>query len=91
MARNSAVVDLQPRVDVRLVKRDFLGKLLDSLPDSERKLFLLKDGAGYSVEELSRMTCTPENTIKVKLFRVRRKLAKTAERLAAKHVRRFAA
>ena len=88
MARNSAIVDVQPRIDVGVVKRDLIEKLLDSLPDNERSLFLLKEGEGYSVEELSRMTCTPENTIKVKLFRMRRKLAKTAERLATKHMLR---
>src|SRR5437016_224195 len=29
MAKNSAVVDLQPRVDVRIVKRDLIEKLLE--------------------------------------------------------------
>jgi RNA polymerase sigma-70 factor (ECF subfamily) len=82
--RNKAVVDLSPRTDVRVVKRDLLGRLLDSLPDNERTLLLLKEGAGYSLEELSRMTSTSENALKVKLFRVRRKLAKTAERLATR-------
>jgi len=91
MAANSAVVDLQPRVDVGIEKRDLMEKLLDTLADNERTLLLLKEGDGYSIEELSRMSCTPENTLKVKLFRVRRKLVKTAERLATGHRLRRAA
>jgi RNA polymerase sigma-70 factor (ECF subfamily) len=84
MASNSAVVDLQPRIDVRLVNRDLIEKHLASLADGDRKLFLLREREGHSVEELSKMTCMGENTIKVKLFRARQKLGKTAQRLAAR-------
>jgi RNA polymerase sigma-70 factor (ECF subfamily) len=91
LATNRAVVDLQPCIDARILKCDLIEKLLDSLPDNELSLLLLKEGDGYSLEELSRMTCTPENTLKVKLFRVRRMLQKTAERLATRHRLRQAA
>jgi RNA polymerase sigma-70 factor, ECF subfamily len=90
-AGNRAVFDLQPRIDAGIVKRDLIETLLDSLPENERRLLLLKEGDGYSIEELSKMTCMPENTLKVKLFRVRRKLAKTAELIDKRHRLRHAA
>ena len=91
MARNSAALDLQTGVDVGIVERDLIEKLLASLPDNERRLFLLREGEGYSMEELSRLTHTPENTVKVKLFRVRKKLARTVPRVTTKHFLRHAA
>jgi RNA polymerase sigma-70 factor (ECF subfamily) len=56
-------------------------KLLARLPAEERNLLLLKEVEGHSVEELAAMTGINENTIKVKLFRARQKLLKSAQRL----------
>lgn len=56
-------------------------KLLAKVSEEGRSLILLKEVAGHSVEELAAITGLNENTIKVKLFRTRRKLVKAARRL----------
>ena len=69
------------RADTTLARRDYVVKLMGRVSDEEKKLLLLKEVEGYSVEELSGMLDMNENTIKVKLFRARQKLVKAAQRL----------
>jgi len=71
----------QVGADVNLARRDYIFKLLTKVSDEERNLLMLKEVEGHSVEELAEMTGMNENTIKVKLFRVRQKLVKAAQRL----------
>ena len=73
--------DRSPRADSSLARRDYVVKLLDKVSDEEKRLLMLKEVEGYSVEELSDMMQMNENTIKVKLFRARQKLVKAAQRL----------
>jgi RNA polymerase sigma-70 factor (ECF subfamily) len=54
--------------------------LLGKVSGEERLLLLMKEIEGYSIEDLSRLFGCNENTIKVKLFRARRKLADLASR-----------
>ena len=58
-----------------------LVELLAKVSEEDRRLLLLKEVEGHSVEELAQMTGMNENTIKVKLFRARQKLVKAAQRL----------
>jgi RNA polymerase sigma-70 factor (ECF subfamily) len=74
-------VDRAVRTDTTLARRDYVVKLLDKVSDEEKRLLMLKEVEGYSVEELSGMMQMNENTIKVKLFRARQKLVKAAQRL----------
>ena len=74
-------VDRRPSADVALARRDYVVKLLDRVSGQERRLLMLKEVEGYSVEELAAMMGMNENTIKVKLFRARQKLVKAAQRL----------
>jgi RNA polymerase sigma-70 factor (ECF subfamily) len=67
--------------DLTLARRDLLLKLLSKVSEEERRLMLLKEVEGHSVEELAGMMGMNENTVKVKLFRARQKLLKAAERL----------
>ncbi len=69
------------RADSTLARRDYIVKLMDRVSDEEKRLLMLKEVEGYSVEELSGMLDMNENTIKVKLFRARQKLVKAAQRL----------
>jgi len=73
--------DPRPTSDRVVVQRDLLNKLLERLPEEERHLLLLKELEGYSVAQLSEETGLNENTIKVRLFRTRQRLAKAAVRL----------
>jgi RNA polymerase sigma-70 factor (ECF subfamily) len=74
-------VDRGVRTDTSLARRDYVVKLMDKVSDEEKRLLMLKEVEGYSVEELSGMMNMNENTIKVKLFRARQKLVKAAQRL----------
>ena len=81
MENSETAMDQRPAVDTQLAQRDLVMKLLGKLSEEDRMLLLLKEVEGHSVEELSQMTGTNENTIKVKLFRARQKLVKAAHRL----------
>jgi RNA polymerase sigma-70 factor, ECF subfamily len=74
-------LDRGTRTDTALARRDYIVKLMDRVSDEEKRLLMLKEVEGYSVEELSSMLSMNENTIKVKLFRARQKLVKAAHRL----------
>jgi RNA polymerase sigma-70 factor, ECF subfamily len=81
MQNTESAIQQGPGVDTQLAQRDLVLKLLAKLSQEDRMLLLMKEVEGHSVEELSRMTGTNENTIKVKLFRARQKLLKAAQRL----------
>jgi len=81
MEHSEPARDQHQPADVALAQRDLVMKLLAKLPEEERNLLLLKEVEGHSVEELAAMTGINENTIKVKLFRARQKLLKSAQRL----------
>jgi RNA polymerase sigma-70 factor (ECF subfamily) len=81
MERTEPGADGQLLIDERLAQRDLVLKLLEKVTAEDRKLLLLKEVEGHSVEELAHMTGMNENTIKVKLFRARQKLVKAAHRL----------
>lgn len=61
--------------------RDYLLKLLEHVSAEEKMLLFQKEVEGRTVRELSSMTGINPNTIKVKLFRARKKLAKAAAKL----------
>src|SRR5271157_1053578 len=71
----------QVPTDTTLARRDYVIKLLAKVSEEERMLLMLKEVEGYSVEELAERTGMNENTIKVKLFRARQKLVRTAQRM----------
>lgn len=73
--------DRAPRADDRSAKRDYLMKLLEHVSAEERMLLFLKEVEGRTVDELSAMTGINGNTIKVKLFRARKKLVKASRQL----------
>lgn len=81
MENSDAAVEPAGPIDERLANRDLVTKLLAKIPEQDRSLLMLKEVEGHSVEELAQMTGMNENTIKVKLFRARQKLLKSAQRL----------
>jgi RNA polymerase sigma-70 factor (ECF subfamily) len=74
------VVDPVEPVDRQLAQHDLVVKLLSKVSEEDRNLILLKEVEGHSVEELAAMTGLNESTIKVRLFRTRKKLLKAARR-----------
>ncbi|MBI3681647.1 MAG: sigma-70 family RNA polymerase sigma factor [Acidobacteria bacterium] len=81
MENSGSVTDRNPAIDTSLARRDLAYKLLEKVSEEDRRLILLKEVEGHSVEELAAMTGMNENTIKVKLFRARQKLLKAAQRM----------
>ena len=79
--RHSEAIETDRPADERLARRDLIVKLLEKVSEEDRRLLLLKEVEGHSVEELADLTGMNENTIKVKLFRARQKLVKAAKRL----------
>ena len=79
--RMEAIADSRPTPDRTAMQRDFINKLLARLPEEDRWLLISKEVEGFSLAELSEMTGLPENTIKVRLFRVRQSLVAAAARL----------
>jgi RNA polymerase sigma-70 factor (ECF subfamily) len=57
-------------------KRDFLNKLLERMPEEDRYLLLLRELENPSITYLAEATGLNENTIRLKLFRTRRALAR---------------
>lgn len=54
--------------------------LLEKVSPDERVLLLMKEVEGYSIQDLARVFGWNQNTVKVKLFRARRRLAQLARK-----------
>jgi RNA polymerase sigma-70 factor (ECF subfamily) len=70
--------DPQPGADLAVIQRDFISKLFAEVSEEERVLLVWREIEGLSLEEISEMTGLNRNTIKVKLFRARQRLARAA-------------
>ena len=75
---NTRAPDPSPQRRAELAQ--MVSLLLGKVSAEERLLLLMKEMEGYSIEDLSRLFSCNENTVKVKLFRARRKLAQLARK-----------
>ena len=75
---NARAVD--PAPDRQAEMAQMVSFLLGKVSPEERLLLLMKEVEGYSIQDLSRLFDCNENTIKVKLFRARQRLAQLARR-----------
>jgi RNA polymerase sigma-70 factor (ECF subfamily) len=66
----------------RAEARQLVERLLAHLPEEERVMLVLKEAEGFSVEEIGDLLGMNVNTVKVRLFRARRKLAEAYRRMA---------
>lgn len=80
-SRSAKIADSSVGWDERSAKRDYLMKLLAHVTEEERMLLFQKEVEGRTIDELAELTGINGNTIKVKLFRARKKLVKVAETL----------
>jgi len=64
--------------------RDLVDKLLSTLPPEERRLILMVDLEGRSLEEISQSTGWGISKVKMRLFRIRGQLRKLMEKLEEK-------
>ena len=75
---NRRASEVQPDRQAELAQMTAL--LLAKVPPEERLLLLLREVEGYSIHDLAQLFSWNENTVKVKLFRARKRLAKVAQR-----------
>ncbi len=54
--------------------KDFLNKAIDTLPDVQKNVVLLRDYEGYSYKEIGEITNLSESQVKVYIFRARKTL-----------------
>jgi RNA polymerase sigma-70 factor (ECF subfamily) len=75
---NTRVPDPSP--DRRAEMAQMVSLLLGKVSAEERLLLLMKEVEGYSIQALARLFAWNENTVKVKLFRARRKIVRLARK-----------
>jgi len=74
---NDLVESLQSRTEDperQAVLRDLVGKLLERAPAEDRVILVLKEMEGMSVEEISEILELRPGTVKVRLFRARKRM-----------------
>ncbi|MCH8269378.1 MAG: sigma-70 family RNA polymerase sigma factor [Acidobacteria bacterium] len=79
---NATTFAVSPDRQVELAQTVAL--LLEKVSPDERLLLLLKEVEGHSIQDLSKCFGWSESAVKVKLFRVRRKLARIARKMQRK-------
>src|SRR5215813_10931536 len=64
----------EPDASERLVAREQVEKLLEGLDARDRTMLILKEVEGFAVEEIAEVLGLNANTVKVRLFRARRRI-----------------
>lgn len=64
-----------PDVSERMEARQRVESLLEGLDERDRLMLILKEVEGYSIEEIAEVIDLNSNTVKVRLFRARRRIA----------------
>jgi len=64
----------------RAEARQTIERILDTLPEQDRQLLILKEMEGFSVQELAEMLDLNVNTVKVRLFRARGRIMQAFRR-----------
>jgi RNA polymerase sigma-70 factor (ECF subfamily) len=68
-----------PDIRQRLETQQRVERLLAGLDDRDRLMLMLKEVQGFSIEEIAAVLELNANTVKVRLFRARRRVVKTAK------------
>ncbi len=63
-----------PDISERLEARQRVERLLDGLDERDRLMLMLKEVQGFSIEEIAKVLDLNANTVKVRLFRARRRV-----------------
>ena len=64
----------EPDISERLEARQRVERLLDGLDERDRLMLILKEVEGFSIEEIADVLDLNANTVKVRLFRARRRV-----------------
>src|SRR5690348_6069549 len=69
-----------PDISDRLEARQRVENLLDGLDERDRLMLILKEVEGFAVEEIAEVLDLNANTVKVRLFRARRRIVSKARK-----------
>jgi RNA polymerase sigma-70 factor (ECF subfamily) len=69
-----------PDASERLVARERVEQLLEGLEERDRLMLMLKEVEGFSIEEIAEVLDLNANTVKVRLFRARRRIVSQARK-----------
>jgi RNA polymerase sigma-70 factor (ECF subfamily) len=69
-----------PDVSERLEARERVERLLSGLDERDRMMLMLKEVEGFSIEEIAEILGLNANTVKVRLFRARRRIVGQAKK-----------
>jgi len=72
--------DGRPDVSEQLASRERVEQLLECLEERDRSMLVLKEVQGFSVEEIAEILEINANTVKVRLFRARQRIAESLKR-----------
>lgn len=68
-----------PDISERLESRQRVERLLEGLDERDRLMLILKEVEGFSIEEIAEVLDLNANTVKVRLFRARRRVVSQAK------------
>jgi RNA polymerase sigma-70 factor (ECF subfamily) len=69
-----------PDISQRIEARERVERLLEGLDERDRLMLLLKEVEGFSIEEIAEVLNLNGNTVKVRLFRARRRVVSQAKK-----------
>jgi RNA polymerase sigma-70 factor (ECF subfamily) len=70
----------EPDVSERLEARQRVERLMAGLDERDRTMLILKEVEGFAVEEIAEILGLNANTVKVRLFRARRRIVSQAKK-----------
>src|SRR5712692_7912775 len=69
-----------PDISEKLEAREHVERLLEGLDERDRLMLILKEVEGFSIEEIAEVLNLNGNTVKVRLFRARRRVVSQAKK-----------
>ena len=69
-----------PDISEKIEAREHVERLLEGLDERDRLMLVLKEVEGYSIEEIAEVLSLNGNTVKVRLFRARRRVVSQARK-----------
>jgi RNA polymerase sigma-70 factor (ECF subfamily) len=69
-----------PDISEKLEARERVERLLEGLDERDRLMLILKEVEGFSIEEIAKILNLNGNTVKVRLFRARRRVVSQAKK-----------
>jgi RNA polymerase sigma-70 factor, ECF subfamily len=70
----------EPDISDKLENRQRVERLLEGLDERDRTMLILKEVEGFAVEEIAEILSLNANTVKVRLFRARRRIVSQARK-----------